>query len=342
LDKGSIRAFLDSRGVELDGALAAARRDVAAGDDPAAKADMARVADLLEEMAGGVEEAQKRGGSGDDSLKKDIEALQSELGSLAADEAALQKKTDAARDRHGQSLEKGLAAWKAVDAAAEAARRAMADPALNVDKSARPFTSAAEDAQHDAAGLGDSVRARDTQTSLERAEDLRQSVERARSRLQQAVRAKQVSGAEAARADAALERAGRAADEAAGKLEELAAAQQGASPELAAALKELAGDQQALAERAAKTGERAKRVAQQLPADGEELQQATDEGVEQAKRATEALQEGDAMGASGGQLAAEDAFERAQEALQQALQDAQEMQKAREGGGGGMRQKVKQ
>ncbi len=332
LDKGSIRAFLESRGAEVDGALAAARRDIAAQNDPAARADMKRVADLLDEMAGGVKEAQERQQGGGDELKKEIEALKQELSSLAEDQSALQKKTDAARDEHGQSLEEGLAAWKRVDASTKAAKSAMADPSVDKGSAYRPYAAASEDAKHDASGLDDSARARDVQTSLERAEDLEGSLSRARERLKQAARTRQVSAADAAQADAALSKAQRSAESARQELEALSAAQSQGSPELSRALQELSKAQQQLGERADKTAERAKKVAHSMPSDASELEEATAEGAEQAKRAAEAMQEGDAMGASGGQQAAEDAFERAQEALEQALEDAKQMQA---GGGSG-------
>lgn len=334
LDRGSMRSFLQSRGLELEGAMAAARRKISAGEDTAAKVEMARVAELLAEMAGGVEEAQKRGNGKGDELEKEIKSLSKELEELGASQSELAARTESARREHGQSLEDGLAAWKEVDRLAADAQKAMADKALDGVKGTRSVASALDDALHDVSGLKDSVRARDTQTSLERAEDAQRSIERARTRLQAAARAGQVDAAAAAAAERSLQAAQRAADGASEKLQELAAAQSEGSPELAEALRSLAGDQADLADRAQKVSDHARKVARSLPADASELEQAAQEGAEEAQRGADAMQDGDAMGAAGAQSSAQSAFERAQDALQQALQDMQEMNQAGQGGQG--------
>lgn len=335
LDQGSMRSFLQSRGLEVDGAMAAARRAISAGDDAAAKVDMARVADLLAEMAGGVEEAQKRGSGKGDELEKDVKALSKELEDLAAGQAELAARTESARREHGQSLDDGLAAWKEVDRLAAEAKKAMSDKSLQGVKGARSVASAVDDAAHDVSGLDDSVRARDTRTALDRAEDAQRSLERARTRLQSGARSGQVDPVAAASAERALQQAQRATDAAVEKLQELAAAQSGGSPELADELRTLAGDQAELADRAQKVSDHARKVARSLPADASELEQAAQEGAEEAQRGADALQDGDAMGASGAQSGAQSAFERAQDALQQAMQDMAEMNQAGAGGQGG-------
>ncbi|GDX81890.1 hypothetical protein LBMAG42_37010 [Deltaproteobacteria bacterium] len=335
LDQGSMRSFLQSRGLELDGAMAAARRALSAGKDEQARVEMARVADLLAEMAGGVEEAQKRGSGGGDELEKDIKALSKELEDLGAAQSELAARTESARREHGQSLDDGLAAWKEVDRLAAEAERAMGEKSLQGVKGARSVASAVDDAAHDVSGLDDSVRARDTRTALDRAEDAQRSIERARTRVQSGARSGQVDPAAAASAERALQQAQRATDAAVAKLQELAEAQSAGSPELAEELRSLSGDQGELADRAQKVSDHARKVARSLPADASELEQAAEEGAEEAQRGADAMQDGDAMGAAGAQSAAQSAFERAQDALQQALQDMSEMNQAGQGGQGG-------
>ena len=333
LEQGTMRSFLQSRGLELDAAMLAARRDVSKGDESAAKADMERIADLLDEMAGGVEEAQKRSQGGGDELAAEIEALSKELESLGASQAELAARTESARRKHGQSLEEGLEDWHEVDRLAAEVGRALGEPAVDAVGTLRAVGAAVSDAKHDASGLGDSVRARDTETSLQRAEATRRSVERARARLHSAAKAGQMDGAAAA--DRSLEQAQRAAARVVERLRELAQAQRGASPELRRDLQGLSGEQADLADRARGTAARAKKVAQSMPADASQVEAAAKEGADEAERAGQSMQDGDTMGALGGQAAAQSAFERAQDALQQAMQDMAEMSKAGQGGQSG-------
>jgi hypothetical protein len=326
LDQGTIRQFLESRGAELDGAIAATRRDVAAGDKPAARADMKRVADLLAEMAGGVEEAEKRRGEADDKLARAIRDLDAEFDDLAAREEALQGDVERARSQHGQSLDEGLAAWRRAERAAEEAEAELGAGALDKAREARTVQPGIDDARHDAEGLSDSVRARDVARAAQRAQDARESIARARSRLEGARRAGQVDAAEAAAAASALDRAARAADKAGDALEELSRGQSEASPALREALRSLSGRQSELAEAGRKASEQARAVGRELPVDASAMQEAAAEGAEQAQRAGEALEEGDALGADGATGAAAAAFRRAQRELRQAMQDMQEMQ----------------
>ncbi len=338
LEEGGIRQFLDSRGAELDGAIAATRRDVAEGKREAARVDMQRVADLLAEMAGGVEEAEKRRGEADDKLGKAIEELSAQLDDLAAREEALQGQVEAARTKHGQSLEEGLAAWKVAERAAEEASRELGSGALEAMKDTRLVQPGVADAQHDAQGLSDSVRARDVARARERAEDTRESVARARARLEGARRAGEVGAAEAAAAAAALDRAGRAADKAARALDELGRAQSQASPALQEALRKLADEQSGLAEEGRKAAERARAVGRELPTDSTGMQEAADEAAEQAQRGSEALQDGDALGADGATGAAAEGWRRAKRELEQAQEDMQAMQQSGQGQGEGQGQ----
>lgn len=334
LDRGSMRSFLESRAAELDGATAAARRDVARGADPSVKtADLRRIADLLDEMAGGVDEAQKRAGESDDALQKEIERLDQEFRDLAAAQEALEARTQASREKHGQSLDEGLRAWAEVDAATRAAERALSNPSL----SALPSRSASEgvaDAQHDVRGLGDSVRARDSQQAADRAEDTVQSIERARRRLDAATRTGQVDPSAAAAASRSLGEAQSAAVRATDMLQKLREAQSSGSPALVEALKSLSGDQAGVAGRAGEAAKAAKTVAQQMQSDASEMEAAAGEGASQSRRATGELQRGDAMASEGAQDAASDAFRRASEALRQAVKDQRRMQQEAEGGGG--------
>ena len=326
LEQGGMRSFLQSRGLELDAAMSAARRDVSKGNDSAAKADMERIADLLDEMAGGVEEAQKRGQDGGDELAAEIKALSKELEALGASQAELAARTESARRKHGVSLEEGLEGWKEVDRLTAEVRQALQEPSVDALRALRGVGGAVSDAQHDASGLGDSVSARDIETALGRAQATRRSVERARV----AVKSGGQMDAVAARS---LARAERAAAGAVERLQELAQAQSGSSPELQRDLQALSGEQGELAERAKGTAARAKRVAQSMPADASQMEAAAQEGADEAERAGQSMQDGDAMGALGGQSAAQSAFERAQDALQQAMQDMAEMKKAGQGGG---------
>ncbi len=338
LDRGSMRSFLESRTAELDGAMGAARRDIAKNADTAVKvADLQRIADLLDEMAGGVEEAQKRSGEGDDALKKEIERLDQEFRELAAAQEALEAKTQAAREKHGQSLDEGLKAWAEVDAATKAAERALSNPSLSALPS-RSVQAGIGDAQHDGKGLGDSVRARDTEQAADRAEDTVQSIERARRRLDAAARTGQVDASAAAAASSSLDEAQKAAMKARAALQKLQDAQSTGSPELTEALNSLSGEQSGVAGRAVEAAKAAKKVAQQMQSDASAMEEAAVEGASQAKRATGDLQKGDAMASEGAQDAASDAFRRAREALQQAVKDQQEMQQAAGGGGVGEKQ----
>ena len=58
------------------------------------------------------------------------------------------------------------------------------------------------------------------------------------------------------------------------------------------------------------------------------LQEGAQQGQEQAERAGKAMRDGDPMGATGGQRAAEEGFRQAREALEEAQKNLQEMQRA--------------
>jgi hypothetical protein len=70
-----------------------------------------------------------------------------------------------------------------------------------------------------------------------------------------------------------------------------------------------------------------------MPVDSSKMGESAQQGAQEAGRARSELQQGDALGAEGGQQAAEDAFRRAVEALDQAQQDMQRLQQAGEPGG---------
>jgi hypothetical protein len=332
LEQGGIRQFLESRGGELDGAIAATRRDVAQDDRVAAQRDMERVADLLAEMAGGVEEAEKRRGEGEDQLAKAMAELRSQLEDLAARQEELRDRVEAGRQKHGQSLDDGLAAWRQVERAAEEATRELDSEALDAMGDVRSVAPGVADARHDAQGLSDSVSARDVDRARQRAEDTLDSVSRARARLEGARRSGGIAPGEAASAASALDRAGRAAEKAARALDELAQAQSQASPELQDALRKLASEQSELAKEGREASENARSVGQQLPTDASGLREAADEGAEQAQRGSEAMQDGDALGAEGATGAAASSWRRALRELDQAEQDMREMQS--QGGSG--------
>lgn len=329
LDAGGIRDFLFSRGAELEGAMAAARRDIAKGDDPAAKRDMERVAQLLEEMAGGVEESRKRQTGSGDELRKEMDAVRAELEALAEDQAALRKKTQAAREKHGQKLDDGMKAWEKVSQAVAEVERNLRDPSVqNAAEASGAAKSAVADAKHDAEGLADSTRGRDVETARERADTLEYTLERAEKRVQAAQRSGDLDPASAAQALSKLSQAKAAARSAAESLDQLASQAGNSSPQLQKALEELAGDQESLAERAQKSAERARKLSQNMPVDASKLGESAQEGAQEAGRATSALENGDSMAAEGGQQSAEEAFRRALDAMDQAESDMQQLQQA--------------
>ncbi len=338
LERGTIREFLVSRGAELDGAIAATRRDVSGGDRAAAAADMKRVADLLAELAGGVQEAEKRRGEADDQLGKAIAELEGDLDDLIARQESLQGQVEQARGKFGQSLEEGLAAWKRAERAAEEAVQELDSNAVEAARDARGVQGGVDDARHDAQGLLDSVRARDVARGAERAADGADSVDRAKLRLEGARRMGGLEPAEAAAAKQALDRAARAVERAAQALDELARAQSQASPQLQEALRALAGAQAELARDGREASKKADQVAKSLPTDGTGLREAAAEGADQSQRANELMQEGEAFGAGGAAGSAADAYRRAQRELEQAKEDMREMQASSRGdgkGGGG-------
>lgn len=333
LERGGIKEFLEQRGEELDAAMLAARKGIAGGDDATARREMARVAQLLAEMAGGVQESMRRSG-GDDETAKAMDALQAELQGLAEEQAALREETAQARDRHGQSLEEGMKAWSRVDQAVAEAQRRLAEPSIQgLDGRARSLDSALDDAGHDVQGLADSTRARDRETARDRAGQLDQALARARSRLAAAERAGQLSADEAGRAAQGLAAAQAATRSAMQELDRLQESQSGASPEMAQALRQLSGRQRELAERAGEAGERARSLEQSLPTGPAGVADATGEAAREAGRAGQEMQQGNPMATEGAQRAAEEALLRASEALQQARRDMQEL--ARSGAAGG-------
>ncbi len=335
LERGGIKEFLQQRGTELEAAMTMARKAIAAGDDQTARTEMARVARLLEEMAGGVEEAMKRGSGQDGKLQEAMSKLGQQLESLAEEQAALRDQTGRARDQHGSSLEEGMRAWERVDRAVAEAQRQLGDPAVQATEGrSRNLDSAVQDAQHDASSLGDSARARDQATAEGRAQELERTLARARSRVQAEQRAGNLSPEEAAAAQRALSGAQAAAQQATSELEKLGEAQASSSPELTRALRELSSRQRSIADRAEQAAQQAEELGQQLPTGGDAVSEAAGEAASQAGRATERMEQGDAMGTEGAQQAAEDALRRASEALQQAQQDMQEMAQAGQGGQG--------
>jgi len=335
LERGGVKDFLEQRGTELEAAMTMARKAIATGDDHTARAEMARVARLLEEMAGGVEEAMKRGSGQDGKMQEAMSKLGEQLESLAEEQAALREQTGRARDQHGSSLEEGMKSWERVDRAVAEAQRQLDDPSLDgAEGRSRNLDSALRDAEHDARSLGDSARARDQATAEGRAQELERTLARARSRVQAEQRSGNLSPEEAAAAQRALAAAQAAAQQASSELAKLGKAQSAASPELTRALRDLSSRQRDIAERAGQAARRAEELGQQMPTGGDAVSEAAAEAASQAGRATERMEQGDAMGTEGAQQAAEDALRRASEALQQAEQDMQEMAQAGQGGEG--------
>ena len=335
LDADGIRQFLLARGAELEGAMGAARRDIAKGDDATAKADMERVAQLLDEMAGGVEEARKRQTGSGDELQKEMAAVQDELEALADDQAGLHSKTESARAKHGQKLDDGMKAWDKVDKAVAEVQRQLGDASVEAASAASGAArSAVADAKHDAEGLSDSTRARDAETAMERADTLQFTLQRAASRVQGTLRNGDVDAQTAASATARLAEAQAAVDEASQALRELSSRAGQPSPQLQQALQQLAGEQQSLAERAQSAAERAQRLGQSMPVDASKMGEAAQQGAQEAGRARAALEKGDGMAAEGGQKSAEDAFRRALDAMDQAKNDMFRLQQAGQGGQG--------
>lgn len=332
----TLEEFLNQRSQSLDALLAAAREALAAGDEAKAQAMIRRLAEQLDELATSLQEQGARSGEESERMAQAMQRLEQELRELEQEQRALREATRAARERFGADMDEAVRAWEEIERRAQAVGEQLNAQEGRAAAAGLPSASRLDvgEAADAAEGLLDSARARDLKTALHRAGALEDDLAWAAAQAQRgASRATDPQAAGAVAAELGRQRA--EVQRIRKLLEGMAERQSTASPQLQQELQALAGRQQQVQERAESAAEQAGRLADGLPMRAPGLEEGARQGAEQAGRATESMQEGDAMGAEGGQRAAEEGFRRAQEALRQAQQDLQSMQQS--GGGGGRR-----
>lgn len=332
LGDAQLLEFLNERGETFDALTAEIKAALAEGRAEDAEALLERLAQQLQDMADTLQ-AQSRQQSGEaDRLQQAMQSLQQDLERLERDQQALRERTEAAREQHGQDLDQAVRVWEEVERRARAVTEALRAAEGGSVTAGMPsgFRLDVADLRAGAEGLEDSARARDLEAALQRAAGLEDDLAWSAAQLNRgALRATDAQGARAV--------AGRIAAQAPEVrrirelLEQMAEERTTGSPELQQELQRMAAEQQSIEERAQDAAERAGELAEQLPMQAPGLERGARQGAEQSGRAAEAMQDGDAMGAEGGQRAAEEGFRQARSSLEQAQRDLRSMQPGQRG-----------
>lgn len=333
LDEGGLRDFVNDRAETMDTLMDEIRKAIAEGRMDDAKELMDRLAQMMKDMAGDLDEMQKGQQGESRKLQEAMEKLKADLESLQKDQQALREKTEEARDEYGQDMQEAVEQWQEIERLSQAVATALGGIDAEVGALAGATWSggsAIDEAKADANGLLDSARARDLDTALQRSDQLYDTLGSVGSRLGAASRRSPAAGPAQRTVDASRRNVQKIRQ----LLEQMAQRQANTSPALQRALQQMAAEQSQLAERADAAAKGAKDVAGNLPMDAPGLQEGTERGAEQAERASEAMREGDAMSAEGGQRGAEDGFREALDAMAEAERNLRQMQQASQGGSG--------
>ena len=335
LGEGELKEFLNQRGGELTDLMSEVRKALAEGRTEDAKALMERLAQQLEELADGIKDQQERRGEASDAQAKAMEKLKQELESLANDQKTLREQTEAGREKYGADMDAAVKAWQEIERRAGAVATGLEDldaVAAGTDLPGNLRFDLADRAS-DAGGLLDSARARNLDTALDRSQRLQDGL----LMLDFGLTAAQKRTRDPAVRNLALllqRQAAAQRDEVTkiqALLERMKQGDQATSPALQQELERLASQQQEIEARAERAADAAGKMAPTLPMKAPGLERGAQQGAEQAGRAAEAMEAGDAMGAEGGQQAAEDGFREAYQALEQAEQDMRDMQESAAG-----------
>lgn len=334
LDGGSIRDFIEDRGAQMKSLMDEVRKAISEGRMDDAKKMMDRLAQMMAEMAGGLEEMQKRSQAGEDKLGEAMQQLRRELATLQADQSALRDETRAARQKFGAGMDDAVKQWAEVERLANGIASGVNVKAgkFQTIQTLDPGFGAMEmDAANDANGLADSARARDLTAALERVDNLIYSLSRLDMRLKVIAKRKGESAVEAG--GKALAELKHDAAAAAALLRAMHDQKTQSPPALQKQLQSLAQKQQQISDRADQMSAGAQDISRQLPMRAPGLAEGAQQAAEQAQRAEDAMGEGDAMGAEGAQRATEEGLQRARDALNQAQRDLRELQQQARGGG---------
>lgn len=326
----AVQEYVNQRGEQLKALMDEVRKAIAEGRMEDARRLMERLAQQLDDLAKGLQEAQQQQSESSDKLKKAMEQLEGELAQLAQEQAGLREQAEAAREKFGQDMEKEVNAWE------DAEKRAISvvenlqgvGPVVGAVGLPPMLSRAAGDALAEAQGLLDSIRARDLETAVSRLDRAAFAAEGLDAALQAtARRTPSLSGdLVPPRKTVVAQRA--ELEKIREILERMMERQASQSPQLQQELQKLAQQEQALHERAQATQGRAAQVARALPMKAPGLERGATQGAEQSERAAQAMSEGDAMAAEGGARAAEEGFRQALDALDQAKDNLKQMQQA--------------
>lgn len=328
---GGLRQFTNDNASRLSDLLTEAQKALAEGRYEDAQVMMQRVAEQMQQFSDGLQDQQKRQSESSDAVGDAMKDLDKQLEQLQADQAKLRERTEQAQEQHGSSMEEALAVWEQIEERAGSAARSAADVVTASGPLGGGAFRGAGDLQAEADGLLDAARSRNPERTRARAESTEAEAGGLASVLTWAAKQRGAAAGTAAMA-ASLSKITADAERVLALLDKLEG--QAASPQLQQALEQLADQQQQISDRAQQLSKDAKDVARNLPMKAPGLEQGTRQAAAESGRAAEAMKGGDPMSATGGQQATEDGIREARDALKQAGETMQSMAQQGESGAG--------
>ncbi len=319
---GGLRQFTNDSADRLSDMITEAQKALAEGRYQDAQAMMDRIAEQMQQFSDGLQDQQQRQTESSDAVGNAMKDLDKQLEQLQADQAKLREQTEQAQEQHGSSMEEALAVWKEIEERSGSAARGAAEVVAATGPLGGGVFRGAGDLQAEADGLLDAARSRNPERTRARAESTESEAGGLSSIISWAAKQRGASPATAATA-ASIAKIAADARRVLALLDKLEG--QAASPQLQQALQQLADKQQQISGRAQQLSKDAKDVARNLPMKAPGLEQGTRQAAAESGRAAEAMQSGDPMSATGGQQATEDGIREAREALKQAAQTMQSM-----------------
>jgi archaellum component FlaC len=328
---GGLRQFTNDNASRLSDLITEAQKALAEGRYEDAQTMMQRIAEQMQQFSDGLQDQQKRQSESSDAVGDAMKDLDKQLEQLQADQAKLREQTEQAQEQHGSSMEEAIAVWKEIEERAGSAARGAADVVTASGPLGGGAFRGAGDLQAEADGLLDAARSRNPERTRGRAEGTEAEAGGLLSMLTWAAKQRGAAAGTAAMS-ASISKITSDAGRVLALLDKLQS--QSASPQLQQALEQLADKQGQISDRAQKLSKDAKDVARNLPMKAPGLEQGTRQAAAESGRAAEAMKEGDPMSATGGQQATEDGIREARAALKQAGETMQSMAQQGESGAG--------
>jgi hypothetical protein len=331
MGESGLRQFTNDSADRLSDMITEAQKALAEGRYEDAQAMMDRIAEQMQQFADGLQDQQKRQSESSDAVGNAMQDLDKQLEQLQSDQAKLREQTEQAQEQHGSSMDDALAVWKEIEERSGSAARVAAEVVAATGPLGGGVFRGAGDLQAEADGLLDAARSRNPERTRARAESTEAEAAGLSSIISWASKQRGAAPSSAA-TSASIAKIASDAQRVLALLDKLAG--QSASPQLEQALQQLAEKQQQISSRAQQLSKDAKDVARNLPMKAPGLEQGTRQAAAESGRAAEAMENGDPMSATGGQQATEDGIREARAALKQAAETMQSMAQQGESGQG--------